>query len=738
MKKLKNIDFKGLFINHGEKIGMGFIMLIVLTVLSTTSWSRTDKTPEQLKTLVTTASDKITSPQNVWPAAKAEQFALVNFNGQAQEVLAGVSTSKYEFATPMFWPLYRKREKAREPDLVVPVYLIAEGGECVLQVNTMNKGMLDPANAMAGGAGTGTAPATGTTDSPDSTLKPVAGNPATTGPGTGPVAAGAHGGGSSGPSPMGIKVAQPPQSGPRRPPAPSGGHGSAPPPTMEGSGMQMASSGIEARGKRFVAVRAIVPIKEQIERVMKALNLSYAEASSLVEYTDFVLQRQTAVPGPNPWPSDDKWETVNIDTAMEILRETADFDPDPVPSDLQDAVFTMPLPYRLLRYWGDLATHPNIKQFRLSEEEMQREMKLQAKLVEEAEKLMSQTPQGVQKSGFLRPGATGAVVNDMRQMARNAISSSDANSMMNSMASYMNEGAGGPRMGAADIKNRLTASGRLYLFRYFDFDVEPGMAYRYRLQLKLRNPNFGRPHEEVEHESVRTGEVRETGFSNISNVATVPQSVKYFVKDVDRNKKMTTTVSIFEWHSELGTILADTIDKLSIGNFIGAKKKTLVLDPATPSFEEKEVTFETNDMLVDAASDIEISVDQHPDLKLKPERSKTARVGTPAEVLVLTNFGELKKLDSGSDTRTEQQLKQGVDEERKGYLYLKDAPRETTGALDGSGLYPGGMPGMGPGPAPGPGKKNPRKAGMQGGAYGSGPVAPSPPGGTRPPARTRA
>ncbi len=734
MKKLKNIDFKGLFINHGEKIGMGLVMLIVLTVLATTSWSRTDKTPEQLKTLVTTASDKITSPQNKWPATKAEQFALVNFNGQAQEVLAGVSTSKYEFTTPMFWPLYRKKEKAREPDLLAPLYLIADGGQCVLQVNTLNKGMMDPENAMAAGTGTAT---TTTTEPTDSTLKPVAGNPTTAGPTAG--AAGAHGG--SGPTAaaaLGIRPAQPPQSGPRRPLGPSGGHGSAPP-EMAGPGMQqMASSGIEARGKRFIAVRAIVPIKEQIERVMKALNLSYAEASSMVAYTDFVLQRQTAVPGPNPWPSDDKWETVNIETALEVLAESADFDPDPVPSDLQDAVFTMPLPYRLLRYWGDLATHPNIKQFRLSEEEMQREMKLQAKLLEEAEKLNAQVPQGARPGGFLRPGANGAVVNDMRQLARSAVSSSEGNSMMSSMASYMNEGAGGPRMAATDIKNRLTASGRLYLFRYFDFDVEPGMAYRYRLQLKLKNPNFGRPHEEVEHESVRTGEVRETGFSNISNVATVPQSVQYFVKDVDRGKKATTTISIFEWHSELGTMLADTIDKLAVGNFIGAKKKSLVLDPATPSFEEKDVTFETNDMLVDTASDIEVAVDFHPDLKLKAERSKSARVGAPAEVLVLTNYGDLKKLDSGSEVRTEQQLKQSVEEERKGYQYLKDAPKDQGSPLDGMipGMVPpGGMPPMGSGSGP----RNPRKrAGSTASPYGAGPAAPSPPGGTRPPARTRA
>ena len=40
MKKLKNINFKALFIDHGEKMGLGVIVLLVLVALSSTSWSR--------------------------------------------------------------------------------------------------------------------------------------------------------------------------------------------------------------------------------------------------------------------------------------------------------------------------------------------------------------------------------------------------------------------------------------------------------------------------------------------------------------------------------------------------------------------------------------------------------------------------------------------------------------------------------------------------------------------------
>ena len=638
----------------------------------------------------------------------------MNFNSQAQEVFAGVSTSKYEFTTPMFWPLYRKKVKAREPELVAAQYLIAEAGICVLGVTQPVAGL-----EMAEGAENATA-----TEVPTSTLKPVVGGPVPGVPMAGPGPSGAHGPG-AGSLGLPIEGARPPRGR-----GPSGAHEtSAPVPMMEGMVGMAGSTGMEARGKRFVAVRAIVPIKEQIERVMKALNLSYAEASAMVEYTDFVLERQTAIAGPDPWAG--KWETVSLDTALEVLRESADFDPDPVPSDLQDAVFTMPLPYRLLRYWGDLATHPNIKQFRLSEEEMQRELKLQAKMLEEAQKMQLETQSKYERKGLVRGGPNGAVVNDIRQMAQSAMRGSEGANMMRSMASYMNEGANGPRMGVGDIKERLTASGRLYLFRFFDFDVEPGMAYRYRVKLQLRNPNFERPYEEVENESVNAGAYRDTSYSNISNPTVVPETVQYFLKDIDRDSKKRTVAAIdmFEWHTDLGTMLTDTLKSLNIGSFIAEKKKSLVLDPATPSFEEKEVTFASEDMLVDAFGDLEIPTELHPDLNLKPERGRTAPVGLISEALVATSYGDLKQLDTVSESRTVQALKKGVDEERKGYEYLKDAPKESGSLLD-SGIYPGSPmpPGgatMGPG---GPPARNPRRRSPAASPYGAGPAAPSPAG----------
>lgn len=710
MKKLKSIDFKALFVNHGEKMGLGLIVLIVLVALSSTSWSRYEKSPDELKTKISEANNRITSPSNIWPQAKSEQYVVVDYSGKARDVFTGLNTAKYEFTTPLFWPLYRKKEKAREPELSVPQLLIAEEGLAVL--------LMRPAQAeMTGGEFAGTEGGTRSTENANSDIRPVEGSnirPVLGAPPAGqtPMTTGSGG--------LGINPTTARGRGPAHETA-------GPPPGMYPPGMMpqgstgMGTGGGTARGVRFIAVRAVVPIKEQIERAMRALNMNYADASAAIEYTDFVLQRQTAVPGPNPWSGE--WETLDPARSLEVISESEWDDADPVPSDLQDVAITSPLPRRLLRYWGDAATHPSIKHFRLSDAERDRENKLVQQLMEEAERLNLTNVQVGRKRGFAD------VSNDVRGLTKTMMAGSEGNNVMQMMARQMNESGGnGPRMGVPDIQNRLTASGRLYLFRYIDFDVQPGMAYRYQVRLQLRNPNFKRAYEEVENPDITKEEYIMTGWSNISNPAVVPNTVNYFLKEIERDpvreersKRPVASIAMFEWDAKIGTMWADTLKILSVGQFISEKKKSLVLDPAIPSFEEKEVPFTTEDVLVDAAGDVELSPELHPDLQLKPERGrKDARAGALPEALVATSTGALRELDPVSTAQREQELKARVDEERRSYEFLLNAPKETTSALDGA--YPGmemssGMPSPG---MPGMPRTNPRRRGGGGSAAGPG------------------
>ena len=730
MKTLKNINFKALFIDHGEKMGLGLIVLLVLVALSSTSWSRYAGTPKDLENKAKDKRTYINSPTaNPWPKEKQEGFKVVDFNDRATQLFSRIDQTKYEFATPIWHPLYRKRELAREPEFLPVEFLISSEGRAILGVKPTGVGQTGSGMVAADGAEVGL----------DAGVTVAGTNPAATAPGTGfklPGAASGGGAAVSGANPAGgyVPPAVATAGGAHSGGAPAGGGSPMRPgagahaggnPMLSGAEMYGGGMGgggqVAARGVRYVAVRGVFPLRQQVEKYQAALKVTAADAGLMFELLDFVLERQAAIAGPKPW--DGKWETVNVGSALEVLNEASDFELDPVQTGVTDAVITMSLPHRLLEFWGDHATHPNVRDFQLKPEEMERELKLQQKLLEEYEKAQLQSEPKIKRRGL------SAGQNDIRAIGQEMMASSNASTMMSGMATSMNSenaGSGGGRnMTPTDIKQRLTANGRLLLFRYFDFDVQPGMAYRYRVKLKILNPNFERPPEEVTDEAFTKNPERATDWSNISNASVIPSSVDYFLKDVERDParddKVRTTkavanISVFEWDTKLGTMLSDSLRILSVGQFIAEKKKTIVVDAAAPSYDEaKEFAFNTGDVLLDAAGDFDLSPDQHPELGLKPDKGRPlAKLGLLPEAVVLTSLGELKQLDPAADKAKEQTLKKRVDDERGFFVYLKDAGAKTGGALDSAGgmydvMMGGSSAGMGKPPAKGGGSKSPRK-----------------------------
>jgi len=731
MKKLKSIDFKALFVNHGEKFGLALIVVVVLLALGSTSWSRYAGTPEDLDKKAKDARQRFSSPTgNPWPKEKADSFKVVDFNDRANQLFARLDLPRYEFSTPLTHPLYRKRELAREPEYLPVEFLIADAGRGILGISAAGL----PTSTMTADGGINGA--VGLPVSPTGTATGFK-SAAPTGAGGGLVAPGTT-------APPG-GAANPGAATMRTPTAmPAGTHvGAMPGEAMYGAGG--ASSNVVARGVRYVAVRGVFPLRQQLEKYKNALNVTSADASTMFELLDFVLERQAAVAGSDPW-KDAKWETVNIESAVDVLREASDFELDPVQTGVTDSVITMSLPHRLLEFWGDHATHPNVRDFQLKPEEMERELKLQEKLLEEYEKAKLQSEPKVKRRG-LSGGQ-----NDLRQMGQEMMASSSSAQMMSGMATaMMNEGGGGgaSRMSAADIRQRLTANGRLLLFRYFDFDVQPGLAYRYRVKLKIRNPNFERAAAELVDHTLALGAERDTEWSNISNPAVVSTSVNYFLKDVERDpsrddkvrsSRAVANISMFEWDTKLGTMLHDTLKILSVGQFISEKKKSIVIDVATPSYKDDvDVAFVTGDVLLDASGDFDLLPEQHPDLGLRADKGKAIfKLGLLPEAIVMTGLGEMRQLDPASDKAREQTLKQRVDAERNEFKNLKDAATQTSGALDGLGgnAYAAmmNMPGS-PGAPKAPKTKNPKKKGSDAGSSAS-PVAPMDGGGKAKPKRS--
>ena len=762
---MKKLNIKALLIDHVEKFIFGLFALIVLGVLlGGTSWARYAKTPDEIKRSVANVRAKIAA-NSVWPKEKESSFVpIVDFTEKARTLFSMPSLVRYDFSQWLFHPLYRKNEPKREPVYEAVQNLIAKAALVPLSVLSEEARQLLDAAPAEGDSVAAAAEMDSGNDEFGGRPPAGAGNRIPGRPGDGlpvgrmpSVPGGPGGGGHAAP-------ATKPAGGPKPGAPPAGGHSSGGKggrpgvlgmpgmsgdmpgmpgmmgPGMMGPGMNAGpSSGATARGVRMIAVRGVFPVRKQIENYRNALHVTQAEAEDLLEITDFILERQSAQAGADPW-KDSKWVVVDIQSALDVLNESSDLDlEDPVPTALRDAVITMDLPLNLLGLWKDYATHPRIKDEELSPEAMEAENKLLESLAEAADstKLSEAPPRRKGLAAAQRdfknlvsqvksdPGSRNAIDDMMKQMkmpGMPGISSSSAPGMGGSMM-----GMGGMR-GVSAI-DRLVARKKFLLFRYFDFDVESGMAYRYRVRLKLRNPNFERSAEELAGADmeIAKGEERETPWSNISNPDYVRSTSNYFLKDVERepyreDKVRATTrpvaaLSMYEWDTKVGAVFNDVLSLTAIGGFISeVKKATMIPDLVAGTLEKGEHTFVTQDALLDVESDVDVAPDQHPDLKLTAEKGHiTTKLGLLEEALVVNGHGELKTLGNPSNDSEKDDLKywkQRQDFEQK---IIKAKETSTTRGLAGTMGPMGDM--MGADGVPVGPKKNPRR-GRQAGQSG--------------------
>jgi hypothetical protein len=71
------------------------------------------------------------------------------------------------------------------------------------------------------------------------------------------------------------------------------------------------------------------------------------------------------------------------------------------------------------------------------------------------------------------------------------------------------------------------------LFRFFDFSVEPGRRYCYRVRLVLRNPNYGLEERHLEKKELAAAENVETGWSEPSGPVPVDRDVSLLAGPVN-------------------------------------------------------------------------------------------------------------------------------------------------------------------------------------------------------------
>ncbi|MFG0332431.1 MAG: hypothetical protein ACF8TS_03625, partial [Maioricimonas sp. JB049] len=441
------------------------------------------------------------------------------------------------------------------------------------------------------------------------------------------------------------------------------------------SGMMGGPAGpkLDGKGYPYVSVRAVFPYREQIRKYADAIHRPPFEAASKFEILDFALQRQTKLDD-DSWS---EWADVDIQVAKDILASAAGYDPEVVASTVTDSAMTMPLPARITGVWRKLATHPAIEKFELTEEQIQQELELNKRLLAKfLEERSAQSDAPVEKKGFADlvfntrhvqsalMGEDSAYGGNMYEMA-----GYDEESMYGAGPGYGAPGGRGPAANTPFSKlveeltkvedskeqteklreailERVTVEGELLLFRYIDFDVEPGKTYGYKARLWLRNPNYGRRIAEaggLPH--VVQGVDRPTPWSEATRPVTVRETTNYFVERVDEHRGRQHKVArmrLYQWDPEFGALVRDNVD-VTVGQMIGGTARPLVLKPAESTFEEEQYTFQSEDLLVDVVDDDRIDLGDHPHLKLK---SSKGDLGIPEKALVSTADGSLHVLSA--------------------------------------------------------------------------------------------
>lgn len=129
---------------------------------------------------------------------------------------------------------------------------------------------------------------------------------------------------------------------------------------------------VNAHGNRFVSVRAVFPLGDQLDELVKAMHEQRQKAADFVTFLDFEVERQVAQPGDKPWSG--PWEKVDLQATLDLL-DRIEFDTDVVDPVFTDSVFTMPLPQRVIGKWKtklkDWASHPLIKTMTDEQAELQ-------------------------------------------------------------------------------------------------------------------------------------------------------------------------------------------------------------------------------------------------------------------------------------------------------------------------------------------------------------------------------
>ena len=263
-------------------------------------------------------------------------------------------------------------------------------------------------------------------------------------------------------------------------------------------------------GRRWVVITALAPLAEQTNNYL----VHFADAGGydpkrdVPVYLAARIQRFT-VSGMNvdekvEWEKDREWEWSELEGKEANWAARA---PEPVDPLFIDLALAKPLGPLAFRNWGHWATHPEIP-------------------LAQPKANKGRPPARGPRGGNPTPGL----------IDPNVPGGGNANVQSQPQEPGPTTADNGPTSGR---------SAGIRLVRIFDYDVEAGKIYRYRIQLRLKNPNVGIDPRFLENPAqMQDGEYRESAWSGPSNVVRVPDDRQVYVATIDEEKNEEEKTSI--------------------------------------------------------------------------------------------------------------------------------------------------------------------------------------------------
>ncbi len=513
----------------------------------------------------------------------------------------------------------------------------------------------------------------------------------------------------------------------------------------------------KVRSQAGVSVRYVFDIYRESEMLAEALNIDPAQASQRVDFVNLQIERQRAQPGEDQWTG--PWEPLPLKDIAQILEESLAYDIEIVNPGVVRSEITMPLPRRAAGKWTPAdASHKRLENYQLSEREREIIDRLQAKLREEADKQKAMLPPeqaanegfrkysfstndlamgmggmggmgGIGMEGGMGMGSMGmAGMPGMRGMSGQGMGAGgdQYNSMLDDLYSELTEGdsekegeeakdQNGNPMNAKDreefrkqMRNAL-AGGRLLLVRFMDFTCDRGTAYRYRVRLEMKNPNFNKPIDELVDPETAKNKTVFSPWSDPTEPVFVPDAYRYFPEKAESRPRADeyATMAMYYEHETAGTPVMAPV-RVPVGTRIGGKQSVELVDLGKNTLELTEIELKSRDFLASVTESPKVNANDLPELKdFLRGLSGTKAVGDRLTVID-SNGAIVSRYGADKVSIGEREISKADDARLtafvlKAYEHLRPAKEGETNdpyggadGLSGAGDM-GGMGGMGPG-----------------------------------------